>query len=199
MAALTAALAALTIGNTVSKFGTDRREAKTAEQMGDYEAQLYGTNADLAELQAADAIARGHESELRSRRGSRQLIGSQRAALAAQGISLDTGSPLDVVENDAALGELDALTIRNNAKREAWGFQTQATQYRSQGEMARTSGRNTAKALRNRSVSTLLSGAGELFNVYQAYGKTSARSSFTPGKVGPDGYGPSGYRSGVIR
>ena len=171
MAALTAALAALTVGSTISQFANQRRDAKTAEQMGNYEAQLYGTNADLAELQAEDAIARGRESEMRARAGTRQLVGSQWAALAAQGISLDTGSALDVVANDAMLGELDALTIRNNARREAWGYQVQATQYRQQGEFARAAGRNTAKSLRNRSVTTLMSGAGDLFNIYQSYGK----------------------------
>lgn len=193
MAALTAALAALTIGSTVSRFASDRRDAKTAQQQGDYEAQLYGMNAGLAEEQSRDAIARGHEAELKSRSGSRQLIGSQRAALAAQGIALDSGSAVDVVENDAALGELDALTIRNNAKREAWGFQTQATQYRQQGELARTSGRNTAKALRNRSVSTLLSGAGDLFSVYQSYGKTSAGRTRSSSEYGRSTYSGNSY------
>lgn len=173
MAALTAGLAALTVAGTANQFITQRREAKAAEQMGDYEAQLYGMNAEFAELQAEDAIARGRESEFRSRAGTRQLVGAQRVALAAQGISLDTGSPADVIENDMMLGELDALTIRNNARREAWGFQAQAAQYRAHGDMARWAGKRAAKSLRNQSVSTLLSGAGNLFSIYQSYGKTS--------------------------
>lgn len=177
MAALTAALAALTVAGTVNQFAGQRREAKVAQQMGDYEAQLFGQNADLADLQAEDAIARGHEAELKSRGGSRQLVGAQRASLAAQGIDIDTGSARDVVENDAMLGELEALTIRNNARRAAWGFNVQASQYRNQGELARTAGRNTAKALRNQSVSTLLNGAGDLYSIYQSYGKSAKKGS----------------------
>lgn len=174
MAALTGALLGLTALKTISGFASDRRNATLAQQQGDYQSQIYNQDATLADQQAADAIARGHESELRSRSGTRQLVGSQRASMAAQGISLDTGSPQDVVTNDESLGELDALTIRNNARREAYGFQTQAAQYRSQAAMAQTAGSNTAKAYRDQGVNTLLSGAGDLFNVYQSYGLNRA-------------------------
>lgn len=169
MAALTGALLGLTALKTIQGYASDRRNATTAEQQGNYQAGIYSQDATLADQQAADAIARGHESELRSRAGTRSLVGSQRASMAAQGLSLDTGSPQDVVSNDESLGELDALTIRNNARREAYGFQSQAAQYRSQADIARTAGHNQAAAYKNQSVNTLLSGAGDLFNVYQAY------------------------------
>lgn len=190
MAALTAALTALTIGSTVSQFAEQRRQAKTSEVMGDYEAQLYNTNAGLAEMQAADVIARGREAELKVRGGSRQLVGAQRAALAAQGIAIDSGSAADVIENDAMMGELDALTVRNNARREAWGYNVQAAQYRSQGELARVAGRNTAKGLRRQSVNTLLSGAGQLYDVYSSYGHNGVPR--TRGDYGRSSYGSSG-------
>lgn len=190
MAALTAALTALTIGSTVSQFGEQRRQAKTAEVMGDYEAQLYNQNAGLADMQAADAIARGREAELKVRGDSRQLVGAQRAALAAQGIAIDSGSAADVIENDAMMGELDALTVRNNARRAAWGFNVQGEQYRAQGELARAVGRNTAKALRRGSVNTLLSGAGQLYEVYNSYGHNGV--SRPRGDYGRSSYGSRG-------
>lgn len=180
MAALTAALLAATTASTISKFAGDRRNARAAEQQGNYESAIYGQNATLADQQATDAIARGHEAELRSRGGTRQLVGSQRAALGAQGIALDSGSAQDVVQNDEALGELDALTIRNNARREAYGYSTQAAQYRQQGQMAQLAGQNTAKAYRQQGTSTLLAGAGDLFNVYQSYGLNRSPSTRLP-------------------
>lgn len=176
MAALTGALMALTALNTVQKFAGDRRAATQAEQQGNYQASLYGTDASLADAQATDAIARGHEAELKSRASTRQLTGSQRASFAAQGLSLDTGSPADVVTDDRSLGELDALTIRNNARREAYGYSTQAAQYRNQGALAQLAGRNTAAAYRNQGTSTLLSGAGDLFNTYQSFGMNGSPS-----------------------
>jgi hypothetical protein len=180
MAALTGTLLALTALNSVQKFAGDRRNATLAEQQGNYQAGIYGQDATFADAQATDAIARGHEAELRSREGTRQLTGSQRASYAAQGLSLDTGSPADVVTGDRALGELDALTIRNNARREAYGYSTQAAQFRQQGAMAQLAGRNTAQAYRDQGASTLLSGASDLFNVYQAYGMNRAPSTRLP-------------------
>lgn len=174
MGAVTPVLMAVTAARSIAGYVGSRRQATAAQQQGNYESQLFSQNADFADAQAADAIARGHEAELRSRGQTRQLTGSQRASYAAQGISLDTGSPVDVVTQDEALGELDALTIRNNARREAYGFSTQASQYRSQAQMARTAGKNTAAAYGNEGVSTLLGGAADLYNVYAAYGINKA-------------------------
>jgi hypothetical protein len=185
MAALTGALLGLTALNTIQKFASDRRNATAAQQQGDYQAGIFGQDASLADQQATDAIARGHESELKSRGSTRLLTGTQRADLAAQGISLDSGSAADIIDQDRALGELDALQIRNNARREAWGFQTQAAQYRSQADMARVAGRNTAAAYRNQSVNTLLSGASDLFSTYQSFGMNRApTASPTAGQYG---------------
>jgi hypothetical protein len=174
MAALTGALLGLTALNTIQKFAGDRRNATAAQQQGDYQAGIFGQDASLADQQAADAIARGHEAELKSRGSTRLLTGTQRTDLAAQGIDIGSGSAADIVGQDRALGELDALQIRNNARREAWGYNTQAAQYRSQADMARLAGRNTAAAYRNQSVNTLLSGAGDLFSTYQSFGMNKA-------------------------
>lgn len=184
MAALSTAafatMAATSIASTYNQHTQQRRWARALEQHADYEAQLYGMNADLAGAQGADAIARGHEAELRSRSSSRRLVGAQRAGLAAQGVDLSTGSPAAVIENDMALGELDALTIRNNARREAWGYQAQASMYRNQGAVGRQAGYNSARQLRDASTGTLLNGAGQLFSIYNTYGVGGGKKTPKP-------------------
>ena len=186
MAALSTAaligLGATTVAGTYNQYTQQRRGAKALEQHADYEAQLYGMNADLADAQAEDALARGHESELRSRGASRRLVGAQRASLAAQGVDIGTGSPAAVIANDAALGELDALTIRNNARREAWGYRTQASMNRNQGALTRSAGYNSARNLRDASTGTLLSGAGQLFSLYNSYGGGGGKTPKPSGK-----------------
>lgn len=170
MAALsTIALTSLAVANTASQFVEQRRSARAAEQQGDYESMLFGRNAAQADLQAEDSLIRGRQDESAARRSARSLVGSQRAAFAAQGLDLTTGSPQDVVQNDAALGELDALTIRNNAKRESMGFRTQAEGYRMQGDWARRAGRNAARSLRRQSAFTLLGGAASAMSTYQQF------------------------------
>lgn len=47
-------------------------------------------------------------------------------SLGASGIDMTNGSSLDVRSDSAMMSELDALTIRNNAMREAWGHRHEA-------------------------------------------------------------------------
>ena len=145
----TGALAALSVGNTLSKYWGAKGAAKGAERQGAYEQGVYDQNAGFAEQQAADAIARGDTEAQRHMAAIRGLIGSQRAGFGAQGIDINSGSALDVQANDAAMGALDELTIRNNAAREAWGYRVQATDYGNRGRLARLGARNTAQGYRN--------------------------------------------------
>lgn len=159
MAAFTAAaMLALTAANSATQYITQRRAAAGAEAQGNYEAGILEQNASLADQQRADALARGREAELQQRRGTRGMIGAQRAAIAASGVSVGSGSALDVQTDTAHLGELDALTLRNNAAREAWGFDVQAADLRAKAAMAAAGGRNTAQSLRNASYGTILTG-----------------------------------------
>lgn len=83
-------------------------------------------NKAVAEFQAEEArrIAERDVEVLEKR--SKQVIGAQRAAFAAQGIDVEQGSALDVQLDTAAITEVDALTIRNNAARQAFGFKVDA-------------------------------------------------------------------------
>lgn len=174
MAALTAALAALTAAQTASGFASQRRAAKSARAQGNYEAGIYSQNADIAEQQAADAIARGRETELRQRAGSKVLVGSQRSALAANGVDANVGSAAEITGETQHLSALDELTIRNNAAREAWGYRVNAQQERQQGIMARMAGQNAAAGYNNQSWSTLLTGASQFASLFPGSRATAA-------------------------
>ena len=53
------------------------------------------------------------------------------------------------MQADAAfLGELDAMTIRNNAAREAWGYKVQAADIRERARITRREGRLVGEATR---------------------------------------------------
>lgn len=111
---------------------------------GNYNKQIADYNAKIAEYQAQDAITRGELAVDRQRKGVKQLIGSQRASLAAQGVDVNEGSAVDLQADTAYQGEYDALMIRNNAALEAWGFKVQAWNATEQGKMADRSGKNKA-------------------------------------------------------
>ena len=158
-------------------------QAQAQRSQSRYEQQRLELNARIAGLQAEDARVRGEEAVDASQRATRRTIGSQRAAMAAQGIDVASGSALDIQEATAGLGALDALTIRNNAYREAWGFRMQELDLRGQARMTRAAGR---QAVRN----TLLSGGLGAARDYAAY---AGRQSANPYNLPRDEeYGGSG-------
>lgn len=101
---------------------------------------------------AKDAIERGRREEQAEREKIRRLMGMQRAAFGASGGVVDVGSSLDVLEDTAYFGELDALTIRANAEREAWYHRSNRAQALSAASSYRRQGYIGA-------ASTLLAGA----------------------------------------
>lgn len=101
-------------------------------------------NARMEELRAEDARKRGEELAAISRGKTKKLRGSQRAALAASGVDVGTGSAADIQAETEDIGELEAITIKNNAMREAFGFETRATTERLKGELAFSAGTSRA-------------------------------------------------------
>lgn len=162
----------LKAGNAAKRAGEAQQRA--AEKSGD----LADFNAQVAELQAEDAITRGQEEEQRYRQKVRQTIGAQRVGFAASNIDVGFGSAVDVQADAAMLGELDALTIRGNAAREAWGFKMQAEDLHARGQLAREegvayaeAGRVGQSASRWNAAGTLATSAGNLLATKYGFGR----------------------------
>lgn len=130
-----------------------------------YQAAQANANADAATAQAEDAINRGNAAADQRRSQMRQQLGSQAAALGANGAELSSGSALNVFGDTAQFGELDALTTLNNATREAYGYQTQAQNFKSQGRSAARQGTFGA-------VTTLLTAPLNAYGAYKMGGGT---------------------------
>jgi hypothetical protein len=172
--AATQAVGTIKAGNAAKRAGEAQREASESE------AQLADYNAEVADLQASDAIARGATDEAKFRAGVRGVIGSQRAGIAAGNVDVGFGSAVDVQADAAYLGELDALTIRTNAAREAWGYQVQGEDLRKRAEIARKEGVYLEKAGQQQAttatigaVGTLATTGGSLLMSRYGFGKAS--------------------------
>jgi hypothetical protein len=170
-------LGTLIAGKTAYDVASDRKAAKGAKKLGEFEGAMF----DEA---AADALARGTEETFRIGAAARQLTGSQRVSQAAGGVDIASGSAADVISSDARLAELDILTVKNNAEREARGLQQQ-------GEFARMGGKNAAAGYRNRAYGTLLGGAADLYRVYDRYGINRTTNTTVVPRAGDNsgGYG----------
>jgi hypothetical protein len=131
-------------------------------QAGRSSARVAEFNAQMAELQARDAERRGGEAANRHRQQVTRVIGSQRAALAAQGVDVGDGSALDMQIDTASLGELDALQIRNNAAREAFGYRASAIDSRRRGRLGRADSAGQA-------FNTILTTGIESYGMYRSW------------------------------
>lgn len=91
----------------------DLRQANQEKDMADFNRSVANQNAAIVQQQAT-------ENARRSLVNSNKLMGKQRAGYAASGVS--GGSALDVLQDTAVKGELDALTIKNQGDIKAAGF-----------------------------------------------------------------------------
>lgn len=127
-----AAMAGASLGlNTVSAFLGQRAENEAL----DINASLERSNALFAEKQAQDAINRGRlrVSGIHTERD--QVIGQQRGALASSGVSVSSGSAVDVAIDTRRSAAQDADIEMRNANRESRGFLAKARDARYQASM----------------------------------------------------------------
>lgn len=166
-ATTTTVLLALTAAKGAMDFASNRKAGANARAAGEFEGNVLDQYADLADLAAADATARGITDENQVRGTVRKVLGSQRAGYAAQGVDLSSGSVGDVAADTALMGEVDALTVRNNAMREAWGYKVEAQQTRDKAKYARESGRAGQSAGNVAAAGSLIAGGAQAVDIYR--------------------------------
>lgn len=125
----TALLVASVAGTAMTAYG-QIQQGEAAQKAAEY-------NAEVANMQAKDAINRGNIEAEKQRLKAQQVAGAQRAAMGASGAQVDSGSFADILLDTATTGEKDAQTIRTNAMRQAWGLESQAEIDLYQGKQAK--------------------------------------------------------------
>lgn len=156
------------IGTAMDVAG-QKQEAKAAERNAAYQAGVLMANQIAATRAAEDARLRGQQAAQRQRKGTRQLIGKQRAVLASNGVLVDTGSALDIVSETAGLGEEDALQMLFNAEREALDYERQGRQAGYDATQAIAAGSAISRATSIQSVGTLIGGTAAVADRWYSY------------------------------
>lgn len=134
------ATAAIGVMSMASAYSSS--EATRAQ--GSYQKTMANINARNLDRAADDALVRGENDAKNYRKKVKQVVGSQRANFAAQGIDVSSGSALDIQTETREMGYMDALTIKNNAYREAMGFKQQAITQRFDGANAKWAANQSA-------------------------------------------------------
>ena len=93
--------------------------ADAQRKSADYNKKVAENNAQAARMQA------GFDAQ-RVREKNRRIAATQRAGLAKSGVSIVSGSAFDVLADQEAQGELDALTTLYRGRVQSTGFSGQA-------------------------------------------------------------------------
>lgn len=162
------------IGAGTSLLGT-LTGAAGARRQASAQAAAAGYNAKIAAQNAALTGAEGEAKVGQSLASTRARIGATLASQGASGIDVNTGSNVDVRESEAKLGALDALTIRSNAAREAYGYSAQSQLDTAQAQNAQTAGQISSTA-------SILGGVGSTASSLAKYlAKNSTTGDITGG------------------
>lgn len=93
-------------------------------------------NAKMADAAAINAQRVGDSQAQKLYAQTNQLKGTQRASLAARGLDLGSGSPLDILTSTDVMGAADQATLKTNTQNDVQAAQNKAAYYRSQASNA---------------------------------------------------------------
>lgn len=133
--------------------------AQSATQQGDYQSTMLKQDAAYKKKAADETIFAGDTAADWQRQRTKQAIGAQRTVQAANGIDVNSGSAAQLQDETAMLGELDALTISNNAAREAYGYRVQAANDINNANQAKVNAKSAATG-------SILGGLGRAFGSF---------------------------------
>lgn len=159
----------LTIASTVLSVAGSVQQAKATKAQTKFQQGVARNNQIIANQKADDARRRGQEEEQRREQLTRSEIGANRARAAARGVVVDEGSNLAISEDIARAGKQDALTIRNNAEREALGFEAQAVEFQSEASLRGLEAEDARRSALFGAGSSLLTGATSVASKWHAF------------------------------
>lgn len=137
---------AMAVVSAVMSSAAAKKEGDAAKAQAEYAAGVARNNQIIAQQYADTERAKGRVAEDAKRQETAQKISAQRASGGSSGLDVNSGTSLDLQADTAKLGEFDALTIRNNAARAAYGYETQGVNYGSAAEMELSRGRYAKNA-----------------------------------------------------
>ena len=126
-ASATAAVLAIagTVTSTAMSMQAQQKQAQQQKASAEYQSEIANRNQELAQEQAASVKRQGYDDAQRQRLKAAGMIGTQRAIAGASGITVDTGSNLDLTMETAEKGEIDALAIQQQALDKSHNLQIQ--------------------------------------------------------------------------
>lgn len=146
-------------------------QAKGQKTQLGLDATLADINARQKEQQARDALMAGERQSQAIMLQTAQTKSSQRAAMAANGVALDSDSAVNLLSSTDYLGQVDLYTNAANAISSAWNIRTDAVNDRNQALMDRAARKSISPAMA--AMTSLIGSSGQ---VADTWSRTSPRA-----------------------
>lgn len=189
----TVAVVATAVSAVVSAYGAySSGEAQKAA--ADSQAKIASYNAQVAQNNATTALQEGDANATQAAMKSKAQLGGIIAAQAANGIDVNSGSAVAVQSSARMEGQQDALSIRTNAARQAYSYDTQAASYTMQASLDTQEGENAETAGYIGTATSLLQGASSAYSSYaKADTAGSGNSTSVSGLTSYSGWSTEAY------
>lgn len=126
-----------TIGSSaVSALGSIAQSRASAASAG-YNAKVQARNAEIATRNSQFAGAEGEANTAAASAKTRAALASTVADQGASGVDINSPSSVNTRESVAKIGTLNALNVRAEAARRAYGFQTESASDTAQSQLLR--------------------------------------------------------------
>lgn len=176
---LTSAIAT-TAGAGIKAIGAWSEAQGQRTQLG-LDAKLADLNAQMKEQQARDTLMAGERQSQAIMMQTAQTKSSQRTALAANGVALDSDSAVNLLSSTDYLGEVDRNTNAANTLRDAMGVRMDAVNYRNQALMDRATRKTISPTM-----SAVTSLIGSASSVADSWSNPRAQEGLKNAKAGWD-------------
>lgn len=151
---------AATIGSTaISALGSIQQSRASSAAAG-YNAKVAAQNAEQQTRNANFAGAEGEQNVGAEGAKNRAALAATLANQGASGVDVNSGSSVNVRESEAKLGMLNALTVRSNAAKQAYGYQTGAASETAQSNLLNKQKKNDITGGYLNAGATVLGGLG---------------------------------------
>lgn len=153
------------------------QEGQSKSAMYGYQAGVARVNAEIAKKNADYALATGETRAMIQGMKGRAEHGQLIARMGASGVAVGHGSSKDVLESHTKLTNLDQGIIRNNAAREAYGYEVRAASETAQSGMYTSAAADASNAGSMKAFGSIIGGISSVSDKWMAGRSSGAINS----------------------
>jgi hypothetical protein len=155
-----------------------KMQADASKAQGEFAAQQSEFNAAMLKIQRKEIGEKAQDDIFMRQQDVSAMLGAQKATMAANGIDVDSDVSMALYDDTIVKGHQDAMAIRNNAWREAWGVSVKIADVQNAGAFARAGGLTNAwTSLATGGLNAVSSVAGGMAQDYRDAARNNAAGS----------------------